>query len=90
MSLSFISDDAKNDPHRHGEEPARAQSDDPSAEKHRIGNHGQEYNSRVKAEDLTKTSCVNGGAVVTLWISEYWVARRILHLRSRVYGFAAD
>jgi len=64
MPLSFIGYDAKNDPHRHGEQRARAQSYELSAEKHRIDNRGQEYNSRVKAEDPGKTCCGSGAAMV--------------------------
>ena len=89
MSLSFIGYDAKNDPHRHGEQRARAQSYELSAEKHCIDNGGQEYNPRVKAEDLTKTPCGNGGAVVNQWIGRHLAARHILHLR-RVNGLATD
>jgi hypothetical protein len=90
MSLSFISYEAKNDAHRHGEQRARAQSYELPAEKHGIDNHGQEHNPRVKAEDLTKTSCGNGGAIVRQWVGGYSVALHFLHLRSSVNGVATD
>jgi len=90
VSLSFIGYDAKNDPHRHGEQRTRAQSYKLSAEKHRIDNRGQEYNARVKAEDLSKTSCGSGAAVFRQWIGRHLAAWHILYLRSRVNGIAAD
>jgi hypothetical protein len=90
MSLRSISYEAKNDPHRQGDERTDAQSDELPAKEHGIDNHGEQYNPRIKAEDLTKTSRGNGDAVVRQWIGRNLLALYPLHLRGKGNGVAAD